>query len=122
MGFVQIQTMTTLAATDYGQVAPLLFYAMAALIVISAWAIVLSDEAFAQGGVERRNKARVTTERVAHSRRAQQPERNYTVDRSTRTFPKNAPRLGGGGALDPATVAGMFAVLLVGARAVRRKK
>jgi len=73
--------------------------------------IVLNDEMFEHHGIERRNKMRTDAERAAQSRRARQPARNYTVDRSNPTFPSSAPRLGGGGALDPLTVTGIFAVL-----------
>lgn len=66
--------------------------------------IVLSDEVFAERGIERKNQQRVATERSAQARRAQQPVRNYNVSQGQNTFPSEAPRIGGGGgagALDP---------------------
>jgi Ca-activated chloride channel family protein len=78
--------------------------------------IVLSDEAFEHHGIERRNKMRIDAERASQSRRAGQPVRNYTVDRSYKAFPSRAPRLGGGGALDPVTVTGIFALLALAFR------
>jgi Ca-activated chloride channel family protein len=78
--------------------------------------IVLNDEVFEQHGIERRNKIRIDAERAAQSRRIQNPVRNYTVDSSNPTFPSNAPRLGGGGALDPLAVTGIFAVLALAFR------
>jgi Ca-activated chloride channel family protein len=80
--------------------------------------VMLSDESFAQRGIERRNKARVTEERRAQTVRAGQPIKNYRVDESAPMFKHTAPTLapsgggsggggGGGGALDP------FAVLML---------
>ena len=80
--------------------------------------LVLTDEAFKRHDIERKNRLRVETEYAAQSRRAQQPVRNYTVDRSSPAFPSSAPRPGGGGAMDPFTVLGVFSIL---ALAYRRK-
>jgi Ca-activated chloride channel family protein len=82
--------------------------------------VVLSDEVFAQRGIERRNQARVAAERRAQSRRAQQSPRNYTVDNGRPAFPHHAPRLGGGGALDPFSVLAVLGLLFVTARRMRR--
>jgi Ca-activated chloride channel homolog len=71
--------------------------------------VLLSDDSFAQRGIERRNKARVTEERRAQAVRATQPIQNYRVDPSAPMFQHSAPSLGGhgrggGGALDPVMV------------------
>jgi len=59
--------------------------------------IVLSDQVFAERGIERRNQRRVAVERAAQVHRAQQPVQNYTVSRGQSTFPSHTPRIGGGG-------------------------
>jgi len=70
--------------------------------------VVLTDERFAQRGIERRNQQRVATERQAQAVRAQQPAPNHRVDTQQPAFSQPAPRLGGGGggggALDPLTI------------------
>jgi len=74
--------------------------------------VVLTDESYEHYGIERKNRTRIDAERAAQSQRARQPVRNYTIDRSSPAFPSNAPRIGGGGALDPLTVVGVFSVLM----------
>ncbi len=77
--------------------------------------VLLTDERFAQRGIERRNQQRVAVERQAQSVRAQQPVQNHRVDTQQPAFAHKAPRLrsggggGGGGALDPITVLVMAA-------------
>jgi Ca-activated chloride channel homolog len=80
--------------------------------------VMLSDESFAERGIERRNKTRVTEERRAQAVRAAQPVKSYRVDESAPMFKHHAPTLapnggtdrtssgggGGGGALDPISV------------------
>ena len=73
--------------------------------------VVLSDTAFADHGIERRNQTRIAREQQARTKRAQQPAKNYTVDQQKPAFKFKAPRLGGGGgAIDPLT-GGLAAVL-----------
>jgi len=86
--------------------------------------LVLSDGAFIRHGIERKNQARVATERKAQSQRAQQPTRNYTVSKDQNTFPSRAPRIGGsgGGALDPFTAIGAVLAALAGAYGLRGRK
>lgn len=84
--------------------------------------LVLSDEAFARHGIERRNQARVATEREAQARRAGQPVQGYRVDRDRPMFDWPAPSLGGG-ALDPiggALALGLGALALASTRSARR--
>jgi Ca-activated chloride channel family protein len=88
--------------------------------------VVASDEAFANRGIERRNKERTARERKAQVARAVAPIQNYQVDTSSPAFPGHAPSVGGGGkgggALDPITgslVLG-FAALALAARLRRR--
>ena len=88
--------------------------------------VVLSDAAFADRGIERRNRARMAREQQARAQKAQQPAKNYTVDRKRPAFKFKTPKLGGGGgAIDPLT-GGLAAVLTaMGAiriAARRRKK
>jgi Ca-activated chloride channel family protein len=87
--------------------------------------VVLSDTAFADRGIERRNQTRIAREQQARTKKAQQPAKNYTVDQKKPAFKFKAPRLGGGGgAIDPLT-GGLAAVLTaLGAfrLATRRKK
>ncbi|MDD4180584.1 MAG: VIT domain-containing protein [Victivallaceae bacterium] len=73
--------------------------------------LVLTNEAFQNHGIERRNQARVSNEHAAQSKRASAPIKNYRVDVPTEKpsqtasqpannrnnmFKHNAPRLGGG--------------------------
>ncbi len=87
--------------------------------------VVLSDETFAQRGIERHNKTRVAEERVAQSVRAKQPPRNYNVSAGQNTFPKPAPRIGGGGgggALDPITLLTVIIMGILGAGGIRKRR
>ncbi|MGB5750465.1 MAG: VIT and VWA domain-containing protein [Desulfobacterales bacterium] len=87
--------------------------------------VVMSDTAFADRGIERRNQTRIAREQQARAKKAQQPAKNYTVDQKKPAFKFKAPKLGGGGgAIDPLT-GGLAAVLTaLGAfrLAIRRKK
>ena len=87
--------------------------------------VVLSDTAFADRGIERRNQTRMAREQQARTKKIQQPAKNYTVDQKKPAFKFKAPRLGGGGgAIDPLT-GGLAAVLTaLGAirLTIRRKK
>ena len=86
--------------------------------------VVMSDTAFADRGIERRNQTRIAREQQARIKKAQQPTKNYTVDKNKPAFKFKAPKLGGGGgAIDPLT-GGLAAVLTaLGAirLAIRRK-
>lgn len=83
--------------------------------------VVLSDEAFASRGIERRNWDRTAIEHEARAQRTGQPVRNYRVDRQTPMFNDPAPSLTGGlGAFDPVT-GGIAAALCVAAWRARRK-
>ncbi|UCC29518.1 MAG: VWA domain-containing protein [Phycisphaerales bacterium] len=65
--------------------------------------VVLSDEAFAQRGIDRANQRRIAWEQQARSVRDSQPVRNHRVDRQQPMFQHPSPRPsgGGGGAFDP---------------------
>ena len=84
--------------------------------------IVLSDQVFAERGIGRRNQQRVATERAAQARRVQQPAQNYTISNGQQTFPTHAPRLGGGGAIDPFTALGALAAAAMGFGVLRRRR
>ncbi len=86
--------------------------------------VVLADTSFADRGIERRNENRIAREQQARARKAQQPVKDYTVDRNKPAFKFKTPSLGGGGgAIDPLT-GGLAAVLtaLGTARLVIRRK
>jgi Ca-activated chloride channel family protein len=86
--------------------------------------VVISDTAFADRGIERRNQTRIAREQQARAKKAQQSAKNYTVDQKNPAFKFKAPKLGGGGgAIDPMT-GGLAAVLtLLGTiRFVTRRK
>jgi len=87
--------------------------------------VVLSDTAFADRGIERRNQTRIAREQQARINKAQQPAKNHIVDRKKPAFKFKTPKLGGGGgAIDPLT-GGLAAILTaIGAirLAIRRKK
>lgn len=66
--------------------------------------IVLRDEAFAQHGIDRRNRARTGIETLAQRQRAALPAANYRIDNTAQgdgkpMFPGDAHGLGGGGAV-----------------------
>ena len=68
--------------------------------------VVLSDAAFEEYGIERRNRARTEVEHQAQSERKSQPVRSRRVDTSRPMFDQPAPAPGGGGgggAIDPVT-------------------
>jgi len=65
--------------------------------------VLLSDERFAERGIERRNLRRSTAEAQARAVRASQPVTNHRVDSSNPAFGSNAPGTGsgnGGGAFE----------------------
>jgi Ca-activated chloride channel family protein len=85
--------------------------------------VILSDEAFAARGIERRNRDRTAREHAAQATRAAQPVQNYRVDNSQPMFPDRAPRSGGssgGGAVDP--ISGVVALSLVGFSLLGRRR
>jgi Ca-activated chloride channel family protein len=83
--------------------------------------VVMSDAAFAEHGVERRNQARTAREAAARQARAADPVvAQPRTDQKKRMFQRRAPRLGGGGAVDPFTAG--LAVLLIGIAATRRRR
>ena len=59
--------------------------------------VVLSDEAFAQRGIDRANQRRIAWEHQAQSARNSQPVRNHRVDKRQPMFQHPSPRPGGGG-------------------------
>lgn len=86
--------------------------------------VVLSDEAFARRGIERRNQQRTAIERQAQTVRSTAPAKSYRVDTQQPTFSAPAPHVSssGGGAIDPklaALIAGLIiiATLRCGRRA-----
>jgi Ca-activated chloride channel family protein len=84
--------------------------------------VILSDEAFAARGIERRNRERTVREHTAQATRAAQPVRSHRVDEAQPMFPDRAPRKGwgGGGAVDP--VSGVVALSLVGFSLLSRRR
>ncbi len=87
--------------------------------------VVLSETTFADRGIERRNQSRIAREQRARAQKAQQPVRDYTVDRKKPAFKFKTPNLGGGGgAIDPLTggLAAVITALGVARLAIRRKK
>ena len=63
-------------------------------------------------------KERIAREQAARSQKAQQPAKNYTVDRQKPAFKFKTPNLGGGGgAIDPLT--GSLAAILAALGAIR---
>jgi Ca-activated chloride channel family protein len=86
--------------------------------------VVLSDTAFADRGIKRRNQTRITREQQARSQKSQQPVKNYRVDQKKPAFKFKTPNLGGGGgAIDPVTGIVAFVLTALGAvRLITRKK
>ncbi len=86
--------------------------------------VVLSDEAFSDRGIERRNQARVARESKARATRSQQPVTSYRVDKKKPAFTFKAPDLGGGGgAIDPVTgLLGLFVSAVGVASFIGRRK
>jgi Ca-activated chloride channel family protein len=64
--------------------------------------VVLTDAAFAERGIERRNQKRVAQEIQARTARAQSPIQDWRVDGSQPAFSHPSPSAGGG-AVDPIT-------------------
>ncbi len=58
--------------------------------------VVLTDEAFARHGIERRNQQRTAVEHAVQAQRAQAPVQPTRVDRHQPMFDAPAPRLGSG--------------------------
>jgi Ca-activated chloride channel family protein len=82
--------------------------------------IVLADEDFVRHGIDRRNLERVDRERRAQSVRLTTGPKNNRVDQGQPMFKGNAPKAGGGGAIDPFTVG--LATLLAGAALAQRRR
>lgn len=80
--------------------------------------VVMRDEAFAQRGIARDNRARVATELSAQQARAAAPRRDYRVDAPQPMFPGNAHSVGSGGALGAGQI--VLLLLLGVAAAIRR--
>jgi len=74
--------------------------------------VVLTDAAFAERGIERRNQSRVAREVQARMVRAQQPIQDWRVDSTQPAFSHPSPSTGGG-AIDPIT-AGIILLGLAG--------
>ncbi|MFN0058074.1 MAG: VIT and vWA domain-containing protein [Planctomycetota bacterium] len=84
--------------------------------------LVLSDNAFQERGIERRNQARVAVEEVARTQRQTAPPVKRRVDEAAPAFPSRASGLGGG-AIDPITGVVVLVVGAVGAvGAIRRRR
>lgn len=88
--------------------------------------VVMTDDAFAARGIDRRNQRRVALERAAQAARRTAGPRDRRVDQQQPMFPSRAPSTtssggGGGGAFDPIT--GALALLLasLGFAARRRR-
>lgn len=86
--------------------------------------VVLSDEAFDDYGIDRRNRRRTEIEHQAQSRRRAQPLRNNRVDNQQPMFQHNAPRGfgNGGGAIDPITGCAALVLSGMGLAEFRRRK
>jgi Ca-activated chloride channel homolog len=87
--------------------------------------VVLSDSAFADRGIERRNQARIAREQQAQATKSQQPVKYYRVDEKKPAFKFKAPSLGGGGgAIDPFTggLAIFFSALAAAKLMICRKR
>ncbi len=96
--------------------------------------VVLSDQAFARQGIERRNQQRISVEKQARTERARtaresgQAVRKRRTDESKPMFDQPAPRPsrgkggGGGGALDPATVGLILGSILLAGSSIRPRK
>jgi Ca-activated chloride channel family protein len=90
--------------------------------------VVMSDESFNRRGIERRNQARVATERAAQAVRATQAPVNRRVDTAAPTYTQPAHSLGGGrsgggggGAVDPMILLISALTVLAGYRYLRRE-
>lgn len=85
--------------------------------------VVLSDDAFAQRGIERRNQQRTAAEQAAQAQRNAQPVRSNRADEAQPMFSGNAPTPtgNGAGAIDPVGVA-LAAIIAVGLLAMKAGK
>ena len=84
--------------------------------------LVLSDAAFEENGIERKNLNRLAVEKEAQSRKSGQAAKSYQVDNSRPAFNHSAPSLGGGGAIDPFTVIVIVMIASLGAMAYTSAK
>lgn len=82
--------------------------------------VVLTEQAFAERGIERRNQARVATENQARQQRAVSPPRATRADEQQPMFKQRAPRVGGG-AIDPLTALLALGGVSLTAFAARRR-
>jgi Ca-activated chloride channel family protein len=58
--------------------------------------VVMTEQAFAERGIERRNQARTTIEQTAQQQRAARPVTSRRVDQAQPTFQGNRPQVSGG--------------------------
>jgi Ca-activated chloride channel homolog len=66
--------------------------------------VVLSDAAFSNRGIGRRNQKRIVREQQARAVKSSKPVKSYRVDKEKPAFKFKAPDIGGGGgAIDPFT-------------------
>jgi len=89
--------------------------------------VVLADEAFAERGIERKNKQRVAAEEQARSARRQhagtsgRAAPNQRADRSDPMFDRPAPS-SGGGACDPLSIGMALGLIALGAGSLRGRR
>ena len=85
--------------------------------------VLLSDEAFAKRGIDRRNQKRVAEERRAQTVRSSQPPKSVRVDEAAPMFQHNAPSIGNGGGgsgpVGPLFVVGLLALRRLKSRSKR---
>jgi Ca-activated chloride channel family protein len=86
--------------------------------------VVMRDAAFAQRGIERRNRERMAQERAAQQQRAAAPVQNHRTDSGSNgqekpMFPGSAASLGGGGSM---SVSQLLMLLLLGVASVMRRR
>lgn len=81
--------------------------------------IVLSDEAHARHGIDRRNATRVATEAAARVQRSTRAPQNHRVDRDQPAFGSGRAPRGSGGALDIWSLALLGVLVLMAGGAVR---
>ena len=87
--------------------------------------VVLSDQAFAARGVDRKNQARIMREQQARGVKSSQPVKSYRVDSDEKpAFKFKVPDLGGGGgAIDPFTgIVSLLFSLIAGLNIFRGRK
>ncbi len=130
-----IEAKRALGATDDGEAATAIRDLGVAyqLVTDETSMLVLTDQAFSDRGIERRNRDRVATERQAQAVRASRPAVNRRVDTADPMYSRPAPglgggggggggRRGGGGALDPFSVGLALALAAAGLAARRGRK